>query len=189
MKFSSPSKGKSTSIVERNLFFFQKSKFKAVSLLTPILEKTLWLLSTSKFRPCRFHVELHFSPGVNCCVQKNLPPGPGFRPHSRNHSTTNNSVRKETPRRPRNVYFAPLNQARKVLMSPPWVCLLFAVVSSFFFTFYGFRCFEFFAGPGPCFTKLQVLYLQVNTGHTCEKSLLSLIIFHKFLIAVGRWCN
>jgi hypothetical protein len=28
----------------------------------------------------RFHVELHFSPGVNCCVQKNLPPGPGFRP-------------------------------------------------------------------------------------------------------------
>ncbi|XP_017029723.1 inositol hexakisphosphate and diphosphoinositol-pentakisphosphate kinase isoform X4 [Drosophila kikkawai] len=30
----------------------------------------------------RFHVELHFSPGVNCCVQKNLPPGPGFRPHS-----------------------------------------------------------------------------------------------------------
>ncbi|XP_022819805.1 inositol hexakisphosphate and diphosphoinositol-pentakisphosphate kinase 2 isoform X3 [Spodoptera litura] len=41
----------------------------------------------------RFHVELHFSPGVNCCVQKNLPPGPGFRPHSRNHSTTNNSLR------------------------------------------------------------------------------------------------
>ncbi|XP_045529274.1 inositol hexakisphosphate and diphosphoinositol-pentakisphosphate kinase 2 isoform X5 [Pieris brassicae] len=43
--------------------------------------------------PCseeRFHVELHFSPGVNCCVQKNLPPGPGFRPHSRNHSTANN---------------------------------------------------------------------------------------------------
>ena len=33
----------------------------------------------------RFHVELHFSPGVNCCVHKNLPPGPGFRPHSRNH--------------------------------------------------------------------------------------------------------
>ncbi|XP_059224204.1 inositol hexakisphosphate and diphosphoinositol-pentakisphosphate kinase isoform X8 [Stomoxys calcitrans] len=36
----------------------------------------------------RFHVELHFSPGVNCCVQKNLPPGPGFRPHSRNDSGT-----------------------------------------------------------------------------------------------------
>lgn len=36
----------------------------------------------------RFHVELHFSPGVNCCVQKNLPPGPGFRPHSRNDSIT-----------------------------------------------------------------------------------------------------
>uniref|UniRef100_T1IX99 Inositol hexakisphosphate and diphosphoinositol-pentakisphosphate kinase n=1 Tax=Strigamia maritima TaxID=126957 RepID=T1IX99_STRMM len=32
----------------------------------------------------RFHVELHFSPGVVCCVQKNLPPGPGFRPQSRN---------------------------------------------------------------------------------------------------------
>ncbi|XP_020814075.1 inositol hexakisphosphate and diphosphoinositol-pentakisphosphate kinase-like [Drosophila serrata] len=30
----------------------------------------------------RFHIELHFSPGVNCCVGKNLPPGPGFRPHS-----------------------------------------------------------------------------------------------------------
>ncbi|XP_024884552.1 inositol hexakisphosphate and diphosphoinositol-pentakisphosphate kinase 2 isoform X16 [Temnothorax curvispinosus] len=37
----------------------------------------------------RFHVELHFSPGVNCCVQKNLPPGPGFRPHSRNESSHN----------------------------------------------------------------------------------------------------
>lgn len=46
--------------------------------------------------PCseeRFHVELHFSPGVNCCVQKNLPPGPGFRPHSRNESS-HNLVRK-----------------------------------------------------------------------------------------------
>ena len=32
----------------------------------------------------RFHIELHFSPGVNCCVDKDLPPGPGFRPHSRN---------------------------------------------------------------------------------------------------------
>ena len=27
----------------------------------------------------RFHVELHFSPGVVCCLQKNLPIGPGFR--------------------------------------------------------------------------------------------------------------
>lgn len=34
----------------------------------------------------RFHVELHFSPGVNCCVQKELPPGPGFRPQSRSKS-------------------------------------------------------------------------------------------------------
>lgn len=42
----------------------------------------------------RFHVELHFSPGVNCCVQKNLPPGPGFRPHSRNESGgSKNTVR------------------------------------------------------------------------------------------------
>ena len=36
----------------------------------------------------RFHVELHFSPGVNCCVQKNLPPGPGFRTHHRNESVS-----------------------------------------------------------------------------------------------------
>ncbi|XP_067003920.1 inositol hexakisphosphate and diphosphoinositol-pentakisphosphate kinase 2 isoform X3 [Anabrus simplex] len=45
--------------------------------------------------PCseeRFHVELHFSPGVNCCVQKNLPPGPGFRPHSRNESVGSKSM-------------------------------------------------------------------------------------------------
>lgn len=40
----------------------------------------------------RFHVELHFSPGVNCCVQKNLPPGPGFRPHSRNDSGTSKNT-------------------------------------------------------------------------------------------------
>ena len=40
----------------------------------------------------RFHVELHFSPGVNCCVQKDLPPGPGFRPHSRNHEQVKNNV-------------------------------------------------------------------------------------------------
>ena len=39
----------------------------------------------------RFHVELHFSPGVNCCVQKDLPPGPGFRPHSRNNEQVNKS--------------------------------------------------------------------------------------------------
>ena len=33
----------------------------------------------------RFHVELHFSPGVNCVIEKDVPEGPGFRPHSRNH--------------------------------------------------------------------------------------------------------
>ena len=41
----------------------------------------------------RFHVELHFSPGVNCCVQKDLPPGPGFRPHSRNNEQVCNTPR------------------------------------------------------------------------------------------------
>ena len=41
----------------------------------------------------RFHVELHFSPGVNCCVQKDLPPGPGFRPHSRNHEQVRFNLR------------------------------------------------------------------------------------------------
>lgn len=46
----------------------------------------------------RFHVELHFSPGVNCCVQKNLPPGPGFRPHSRSESATGNSSGKSSVR-------------------------------------------------------------------------------------------
>lgn len=44
----------------------------------------------------RFHVELHFSPGVNCCVQKNLPPGPGFRPHSRNESAGSKNTVKLT---------------------------------------------------------------------------------------------
>lgn len=36
----------------------------------------------------RFHVELHFSPGVNCCVQKNLPPGPGFRPNTQSKNAS-----------------------------------------------------------------------------------------------------
>lgn len=31
----------------------------------------------------RFHIELHFSPGANCCVHKTVLPGPGFRPNSR----------------------------------------------------------------------------------------------------------
>ena len=38
----------------------------------------------------RFHVELHFSPGVNCCVQKEVIPGPGFRPHSRSKGNCRN---------------------------------------------------------------------------------------------------
>lgn len=36
----------------------------------------------------RFHVELHFSPGVVCSLQKNLPKGPGFRPQSRSSNLT-----------------------------------------------------------------------------------------------------
>ncbi len=36
---------------------------------------------------CRFHVELHFSPGVNCCVAKNGPEGPGFRPNRRSDNS------------------------------------------------------------------------------------------------------
>lgn len=39
----------------------------------------------------RFHIELHFSPGVNCCVAKNGPEGPGFRPNRRSDSTKNKS--------------------------------------------------------------------------------------------------
>ncbi len=52
----------------------------------------------------RFHVELHFSPGVNCCIEKDLPPGPGFRPHSRNQErdpqrtpTTTNTTNATSP--------------------------------------------------------------------------------------------
>ena len=37
----------------------------------------------------RFHVELHFSPGVNCCVQKENLPGPGFNPKSKGLRTEN----------------------------------------------------------------------------------------------------
>ena len=37
----------------------------------------------------RFHLELHFSPGVVCSVQQNyLPKGPGFRPGSRANVST-----------------------------------------------------------------------------------------------------
>ncbi|XP_022693206.1 inositol hexakisphosphate and diphosphoinositol-pentakisphosphate kinase 2-like isoform X7 [Varroa jacobsoni] len=36
----------------------------------------------------RFHVELHFSPGAMCCVQKNPPPGPGFRPQSQSERSS-----------------------------------------------------------------------------------------------------
>ncbi|XP_059094246.1 inositol hexakisphosphate and diphosphoinositol-pentakisphosphate kinase-like isoform X3 [Tigriopus californicus] len=49
----------------------------------------------------RFHVELHFSPGVNCCVQKELPPGPGFRPHSRNQESQQNQALLEESESPR----------------------------------------------------------------------------------------
>ncbi|XP_030080052.1 inositol hexakisphosphate and diphosphoinositol-pentakisphosphate kinase isoform X2 [Drosophila hydei] len=51
----------------------------------------------------RFHVELHFSPGVNCCVQKNLPPGPGFRPHSHGDNSCNVSVQSNEESNPSRI--------------------------------------------------------------------------------------
>ncbi|EDV92396.1 GH24076 [Drosophila grimshawi] len=51
----------------------------------------------------RFHVELHFSPGVNCCVQKNLPPGPGFRPHSHGDNSCNSSVQSNEESNPSRI--------------------------------------------------------------------------------------
>ncbi|XP_076356477.1 inositol hexakisphosphate and diphosphoinositol-pentakisphosphate kinase-like isoform X45 [Tachypleus tridentatus] len=59
----------------------------AVSELNYITQVVIMLYEDPTKDPSseeRFHVELHFSPGVVCCVQKNLPPGPGFRPQSRN---------------------------------------------------------------------------------------------------------
>ncbi|KAH8285716.1 hypothetical protein KR044_003142, partial [Drosophila immigrans] len=51
----------------------------------------------------RFHVELHFSPGVNCCVQKNLPPGPGFRPHSHGDNSCNASLQSSDDTNPSRI--------------------------------------------------------------------------------------
>ncbi|KAH8394408.1 hypothetical protein KR222_004835, partial [Zaprionus bogoriensis] len=51
----------------------------------------------------RFHVELHFSPGVNCCVQKNLPPGPGFRPHSHGDTSCNVSLQSNEEANPSRI--------------------------------------------------------------------------------------
>ncbi|XP_052857548.1 inositol hexakisphosphate and diphosphoinositol-pentakisphosphate kinase isoform X23 [Drosophila gunungcola] len=51
----------------------------------------------------RFHVELHFSPGVNCCVQKNLPPGPGFRPHSHGDNACNVSMQSSDESNPARI--------------------------------------------------------------------------------------
>ncbi|XP_063706577.1 inositol hexakisphosphate and diphosphoinositol-pentakisphosphate kinase isoform X3 [Culicoides brevitarsis] len=65
-----------------------------VSELNYMSQIVIMLYEDPNKNPCsdeRFHIELHFSPGVNCCVQKNLPPGPGFRPHSRNDSVTSKS--------------------------------------------------------------------------------------------------
>ena len=55
----------------------------------------------------RFHVELHFSPGVNCCVQKELPPGPGFRPHSRSHCESTEHCADKMPHKHGNKGAAP----------------------------------------------------------------------------------
>uniref|UniRef100_A0A336LX42 Inositol hexakisphosphate and diphosphoinositol-pentakisphosphate kinase n=1 Tax=Culicoides sonorensis TaxID=179676 RepID=A0A336LX42_CULSO len=65
-----------------------------VSELNYMSQIVIMLYEDPNKNPCsdeRFHIELHFSPGVNCCVQKKLPPGPGFRPHSRNDSVTSKS--------------------------------------------------------------------------------------------------
>ncbi|XP_060662661.1 inositol hexakisphosphate and diphosphoinositol-pentakisphosphate kinase isoform X1 [Drosophila nasuta] len=51
----------------------------------------------------RFHVELHFSPGVNCCVQKNLPPGPGFRPHSHGDNSCSVSLQSSDETNPSRI--------------------------------------------------------------------------------------
>ncbi|XP_030564740.1 inositol hexakisphosphate and diphosphoinositol-pentakisphosphate kinase isoform X2 [Drosophila novamexicana] len=51
----------------------------------------------------RFHVELHFSPGVNCCVQKNLPPGPGFRPHSHGDNSCSVSLQSNEEANPSRI--------------------------------------------------------------------------------------
>ena len=64
----------------------------------------------------RFHVELHFSPGVNCCVQKKLPPGPGFRPNSRSDSKTKD----ESSR--------PISEVSKV-----FICILFYLLTFIYF--------------------------------------------------------
>ncbi|XP_055304480.1 inositol hexakisphosphate and diphosphoinositol-pentakisphosphate kinase isoform X8 [Sitodiplosis mosellana] len=66
----------------------------------------------------RFHVELHFSPGVNCCVQKNLPPGPGFRPHSRNDSIASKNTSGEddsAPARIEEESDSPIDEQKKTV--------------------------------------------------------------------------
>lgn len=47
----------------------------------------------------RFHVELHFSPGVNCCVQKELPPGPGYSSRSKAGGAATKNATYSTPDR------------------------------------------------------------------------------------------
>jgi inositol hexakisphosphate/diphosphoinositol-pentakisphosphate kinase len=58
----------------------------------------------------RFHVELHFSPGVNCCVEKDLPPGPGFRPHSRNKEQVSSGFRSHWQEKGRGQTFTALQE-------------------------------------------------------------------------------
>jgi len=58
----------------------------AVSELNYMTQVVIMLYEDPSKDQCsaeRFHVELHFSPGVVCCVQKNIPIGPGFRPHNK----------------------------------------------------------------------------------------------------------
>lgn len=55
------------------------SAISELNYLTQIVIMLYEDLSKDPHSDDRFHVELHFSPGVACCLQKNLPIGPGFR--------------------------------------------------------------------------------------------------------------
>lgn len=77
-----------------SLVFSQMEYVSAVSELNYMSQIVIMLYedpSKDAASEQRFHVELHFSPGVVCSVQKNLPIGPGltgfasfgFRPHKK----------------------------------------------------------------------------------------------------------
>jgi hypothetical protein len=68
----------------------------------------------------RFHVELHFSPGVNCCVEKDLPPGPGFRPHSRNKEQVSTGFRSHLQEKGRGQSLLLPHSSRNKDREPPF---------------------------------------------------------------------